>query len=251
MHSWTPAVHELIRHLKDAGFPYSKDIGFPYPPRVRGIDEERREALTCLDGESGPQGWAKVVDDAGLVSLARFLRGYHDAVAGFRLHEGLSRCTGESGPGGGEVSCHGDFGPWSIVWQRQDPLGIPDWDCARPADRLHDVAALEFVAPFRDDAECLRRLRYPEPPDRRHRLELFADAYGLTSADGLSGVVIDVQQTATEQVRGLAGRNLQRKSAGQRLPRRPRPTSRLEPSQPPSFRVSGSICWRSLKKAHL
>ncbi|WP_242569522.1 aminoglycoside phosphotransferase family protein [Streptomyces sp. NP-1717] len=202
VHAWTPAVHELLRHLEDVGFPYS--------PRVRGIDEEGREVLTYLDGESGPQGWAEVVDDVGLVSFARLLRQYHDAVAGFRLSEGLSWCTGESGPGEGEVVCHGDFGPWNIVWQREDPIGILDWDYARPANRLHDVAyALEYVAPFRDDAECLQWLRYPEPPSRRHRLELFADAYGLTSADGLVGTVINVQKAAIEQVRGLAERGLQ------------------------------------------
>jgi hypothetical protein len=34
--------------------------------------------------------------------------------------------------------------------------------------RLHDAAcALEHTAPFGDDAECVRWLRYPEPPDRR------------------------------------------------------------------------------------
>ncbi|MFD4112191.1 aminoglycoside phosphotransferase family protein [Streptomyces niveus] len=202
VHPWTPAVHQLLRHLEGVGFPYS--------PRVRGIDEEGREVLTYLEGESGPQGWAKVVDDTGLVSFARFLRGYHDAVAGFRLPEGLSWCTRESGPGDGEVVCHGDFGPWNIVWAQGDPVGILDWDYARPADRLHDIAyALEYVAPFRDDAECLRWLRYPEPPDRRHRLELFTVAYGLTSTDGLVDAVIDVQKAAIGQVRTLASRGLQ------------------------------------------
>ncbi|GGK16472.1 hypothetical protein GCM10011583_55470 [Streptomyces camponoticapitis] len=202
VHPWTPAIHELLRYLEGVGFPYS--------PRVRGLDEQGREVLTYLDGESGPQGWAQVVDDTGLITFARLLRQYHDAVAGFRLREGLTWCTEKSGPRDGEVVCHGDFGPWNIVWQRKDPVGILDWDYARPADRLHDIAyALEYVAPFRDDAECLRWLRYPEPPDRRHRLELFAGAYGLTSTDGLAGAVIDVQETGIEQVRRLAARGLQ------------------------------------------
>ncbi|WP_052852876.1 aminoglycoside phosphotransferase family protein [Streptomyces avicenniae] len=202
VHPWTPAVHALLRYLDDVDFPYS--------PRVRGIDDEGREVLTYLDGESGPQGWAKVVDDAGLVAFARLLRRYHDAVAGFRLPEGLRWCTGEGGPGEGEVVCHGDFGPWNIVWRGAAPVGILDWDYARPSRRLHDVAyALEYTAPFRDDAECLRWLRYPEPPDRRRRLELFATAYGLTSTAGLVNAVIDVQQETIEQVRGLAERGNQ------------------------------------------
>ncbi|MFE2407563.1 hypothetical protein ACFXDE_04370 [Kitasatospora sp. NPDC059408] len=34
--------------------------------------------------------------------------------------------------------------------------------------------ALEYAAPFRDDVQCVRWLRHPQPPDRRHRLKVFA-----------------------------------------------------------------------------
>jgi Phosphotransferase enzyme family len=196
-HAWTPAVHALLRHLEEAGFPYS--------PRVVGIDEHGREVLTYIEGESGPQGWAKVVGDTGLTAFARLLRDHHDAVAGFRPPEGLRWFTGETGCRAGQVICHGDFGPWNVVWRGGRPAGLLDWDYARPADRMHDLAyAAEYVAPFRDDTECLRRLRYPEPPDRRHRLELFAAAYGLTSTVGLVDAVIEVQHDVIEQVRRLA-----------------------------------------------
>ncbi|GLY86627.1 aminoglycoside phosphotransferase family protein [Actinoallomurus iriomotensis] len=196
-HPWTPAVHALLGHLEQVGFPYS--------PRLLGIDEEGREVLTYLDGESGPDGWVKVVDDAGLKTFARLLREYHDAVAGFRPPDELTWFTGERGLGDDEVICHGDFGPWNIVWRGTRPAGILDWDYARPTHRMHDIAyALEYVAPFRDDAECLRWLRHPEPPDRRHRLELFAATYGLTRTTGLIDAVIDVQQDGIEQVRRLA-----------------------------------------------
>ncbi|WP_103351863.1 aminoglycoside phosphotransferase family protein [Amycolatopsis sp. CA-128772] len=196
VHPWTPAVHALLRHLAD--------VGFPAAPRVLGIDDEGREVLSYLPGESGPDGWAKVVGDAGLTAFARLLRDYHDAVAGFRPAADLTWFTG-TGTGTGEVVCHGDFGPWNVVWQDERPVGILDWDYARPGARLHDVAyALEYVAPFRDDAECLRSLRYPAPPDRRRRLELFAEAYGLASAAGLADAVIDVQEAGTEEVRQAA-----------------------------------------------
>ncbi|WP_223166401.1 aminoglycoside phosphotransferase family protein [Nonomuraea sp. SYSU D8015] len=196
-HPWTPAVHALLQHLEEVAFPYS--------PRVLGIDQEGREILTYLDGESGPQGWAMVVEDSGLASFARLLRDYHDAVVGFRPPQGLRWSSGEAEPRDDEVICHGDFGPWNIVWRDKRPVGILDWDYARPRPRLHDIAyALEYVAPFRDDAECLRWLRYPTPPDRRHRLETFAAAYGLTSTTGLVDAVIEVQRDVIEQVRLLA-----------------------------------------------
>jgi hypothetical protein len=201
-HPWTPAVHALLEHLEEAGFPYS--------PRVLGVDEQGREVLTYLDGESGPHGWGKVVGDDGLRAFARLLRDYHAAVAGFRPPQGLRWYTGKAGPGGDQVICHGDFGPWNVVWRGARPAGILDWDYARPAPCRYDVAyALEYVAPFRDDAECLRWLRHPAPPDRRHRVEVFAAAYGLTSTTGLVDAVIDVQRDRIEQVRRLAGAGLQ------------------------------------------
>ncbi|MET0495540.1 MAG: hypothetical protein ABW000_20635 [Actinoplanes sp.] len=84
-------------------------------------------------------------------------------------------------------------------------MGILDGDYAWPHRRVDDIAyALEYVAPFRDDDECVRWLRYPAPPDRRRRLELFAEAYGLTSADGLVGEVIDQQELVVARARQLA-----------------------------------------------
>ncbi|MFD6417476.1 aminoglycoside phosphotransferase family protein [Streptomyces sp. NPDC060194] len=204
-HPWTPAVHHLLRHLAA--------VGFPYAPRVLGLDAEGREILTYQQGASGPDGWAEVVDDAGLTAFARLLRAYHDAVEGFRLPDGLTWCTGESGPTGDDVVCHLDFGPWNTVWDGPAPTGILDWDYARPAPRIHYIAyALEYTAPFRDDGECLRWLRHPAPPDRRHRIELFADAYGLTSTDGLADAVVAAQESGIALVRDLAARGLEPQS---------------------------------------
>ncbi|MCC9311084.1 aminoglycoside phosphotransferase family protein [Kitasatospora sp. RB6PN24] len=194
---WTPAVHGLLRHLEA--------VGYEQAPRVLGFDEQGREVLTWIDGESGPDGWAKVVDDRGLIAFARLLREYHDAVAGYRPPGTTCWSTKTAGPVGDEVICHGDFGPWNVVWCGSQPIGIIDWDHARPAQRLHDVAyALEYAAPFRDDAECVRRLRYPQPPDRRRRLEVFASAYGLTDTAGLVDAVIGVQEEDIDAVRRLA-----------------------------------------------
>lgn len=64
--------------------------------------------------------------------------------------------------------------------------------------------ALEYLAPFRADAQCLTWLGYTDPPDRRHRIEIFADAYGLTGTDGLVDAVMAVQRTIIDEVRRLA-----------------------------------------------
>ena len=180
MHAWSGSVHALLRHLED--------IGFPWSPRVLGIDEHGREILTYLEGDSGPEGWSSVVPAAGLTAMARLLRDYHDAIATYRPATDWAGTSGA--PAEGELICHGDFGPWNLVWRGTTPVGILDWDYAWPKPPRHDVAyALEYVAPFRSDAEALRWLRYPEPPDRRERVETFATAYGLTSTEGLYDAV--------------------------------------------------------------
>ena len=189
MHPWSATIHDLLRHLEAVGFPYS--------PRVLGVDDEGREVLTYLEGDSGPDGWDRVVDENGLAAMARLLREYHEAVSGFR-----------------DFYCHGDFGPWNLVWHGTQPVGIIDWDYAWPNGKIHDIAyALEYVAPFRSDEECTRWLRYPAPPDRRRRLELFASAYGLTSTDGLVDEVITQQEVVLDRARRLAAEGRQPQAA--------------------------------------
>jgi hypothetical protein len=54
------------------------------------------------------------------------------------------------------------------------------------------------------NAECLRWLRYPTPPDRRRRLEIFCTAYGSDSTAGIVSAVIGGQQDNADLVRRLA-----------------------------------------------
>jgi hypothetical protein len=54
MHPGSTTVHELLRHLANVGFPYS--------PRVLGVDEDGREVLSYIAGDSCPAGWASVVE---------------------------------------------------------------------------------------------------------------------------------------------------------------------------------------------
>jgi hypothetical protein len=193
-HPWSPTIHSLLRHLESVGFPYS--------PRLLGVDAEDREVLTYIEGAAGPDGWSPVVDEDGLAAMGHLLRDYHEAVAGFRPSAPWAAYEGAPGPG--EVVCHGDFGPWNLVWRAGRPVGILDWDYAWPRPPVHDVAyALEYVAPFRDDATCLRWLRYPTPPARRRRLRLFARAYGI-SPDRLVDEVIAQQEAVLTRARLLA-----------------------------------------------
>ncbi len=203
-HRWTPAVHALLDHLAS--------VGFRYAPRAYGVTGGA-EVVSFIPGRSGPDGWASVVCPTGLANFARLLRDYHDAVRGWVPPPGTRWATSGGAPGGGgreggapgagELVCHGDFGPWNVVWEParpEVPVGLIDWDMAQPAPALHDIGyGLEYSVPFRTDEEAVRWLRYPAAPDRRRRLEAFATAYGLTSLDGL------VDAVAAQQRRTLAG----------------------------------------------
>ena len=202
MHPWSPTVHELLLHLEK--------IGFPYAPRLLGIDEENREVLTYVEGESGAAGWSKVVDETGLVAMAHLLRDYHHAVRDFRPRAEAGWAAHPGTFDDGDLVRHGDFGPWNLVWRGTRPISILDWDYAWPGQPIQDVAyALEYVAPFRGDEECARLLRYPAPPDRRRRVELFAGAYGLTTTAGLISEVIGEQRAVWQRARRLAAEGRQ------------------------------------------
>jgi len=202
-HPWSAAVHSLLNHL------YA--VGFDRAPRVIGTDGGW-DVLSYIEGESGPDGWAKVVEEDGLRAAARLLREYHDAVAEWQPTEPPVWYDGRAGTGGeGEIVCHGDYGPWNIVWQGTTTVGLLDWEYARIAPASHDVYyALQYVAPFRSDEECVKWLRYPGAPDRRRRTEIFAAAYGWDSLGNVVDEVIAVQRQTLASVRQLAAQGRRR-----------------------------------------
>ena len=89
---WTPAVHSLLRHLEE--------VGFPGGPRVVGIDGDV-EVLTFIDGEvavdptwepgRGQRLAGPVRTEKSLETMARLLADYHVAVRGFDPPEPLFR----------------------------------------------------------------------------------------------------------------------------------------------------------------
>ena len=197
---WTPAVQALLRHLQDVGFPYS--------PRPLGVDAPGREVVSYIAGDSGAIGWYKIRSDQGLRRFAALLREYHAAVLDFRPSAAVEWAVRPSDPE--EVVCHNDFGPWNLVYDEDEPVGLLDWDFAAPGPRRNDVAyALEYAVPFRDDVTALSWHHFETVPNRRHRLEVFAEAYGLTSTESLVDDVIARQRLTIEHVEELGARGLE------------------------------------------
>jgi hypothetical protein len=112
-------VHDLLLFLEDQGFPFA--------PRFLGMDEQGRDILSYLEGETWPDSGSGLSDDL-LEEAARAIRRYHDATVGSRLSQGH------------EIVAHHELGPHNTIFQGGHLMGFIDWDDAAPGTRLRDLA---------------------------------------------------------------------------------------------------------------
>jgi hypothetical protein len=181
---WTRAVHEVLRHLEQ--------VGFPYAPRVLGIDDQGREILTYVEGDAAgdEHPWAPWVwSDETLMQSAHIMRAYHDAVRSFRPSGDLvwRFVTAPIGPD--DVVCHNDIAPYNVVHRDGRVAGVIDWDVASPAPAVWDVAFGAWAfAPIHTPAHA-RELG--APLDIARRVRLFCDSYGLADRNDFFGIVRD------------------------------------------------------------
>lgn len=165
-------VIELLRYLED--------VGFQAAPRVHGtgFDDEGRETLVHIDGESPHPGpWT----EEALVELGRILRELHELTAGHQATEGavwLERFTRDL-PRERTVIGHGDLGPWNVLARDGHPVALVDWDQAGPVDPLWDLAEAAWLNVQLHDDDIAARNALPGPNRRASQLRTFVDAYGL------------------------------------------------------------------------
>lgn len=169
----TATIHDFLRHLHANGF-----TGVP---EVVGIDEDGRERLTYIDGEVPVPpypAWAQ--SDESLASIARLLRRFHDAAAGYEPPPGSTwstEMTDPSGGGDGLVVCHNDVCLENVVFHDGIAVALVDFDFAAPGRRSWDLAQFaRMCVPIDDESRV--RLGW-RPADLEERLRLVADAYGL------------------------------------------------------------------------
>jgi hypothetical protein len=164
------SIHAFLRAVRLAGFE-----GAPFPI---GIDEDGRERLVFVEGEVPLvpyPDWSQ--SDAALASVARLLRGLHDAARGFDP-EGLTWNDSLADPAGGTVVCHNDVELSNVVFRDGIAVALLDFEFAAPGRPVYDLAHLaRFWVPIDDDFDQAR-LGW-RPADRPARLRLVADAYGL------------------------------------------------------------------------
>lgn len=168
---WTPAVHELLNYLRASGL--------DGVPEVIGIDEQQREVLSYLPGDTLDPETQEVSDDA-LAQAAAWLRRFHEAVSNFVPTSNEWR-QGEQPLGSGEIICHNDPGLYNWVVQGGEFAGMIDWDRAGPGLPTDDLAFLCWSGvPLLREIPLERVVR---------RLEIAASAYGGVTVPALLDAV--------------------------------------------------------------
>ncbi len=168
---WTTTVHAVLRHLEQ--------VGFTEAPRVLGFDDQGREVLTYLEGETvaGARPWPEwTSSDEALTQVGSWLRRLHDATADFVPPEDAVWFAGQRWRPGLVIGHH-DAAQYNAVW-RGRLVGFVDWDVAGPSTREFDLAysALMWV-PLLAPGSSWPVASHPVE-ERYRRLHLLLDAYG-------------------------------------------------------------------------
>lgn len=101
-------MRDALIHLEHAGFEAA--------PRWLGVDEQGRDVLSWIEGETfvergqmhpyiGDPPKRVMFTDEQIGAVMRLLRRYHDTF-------------------GDDVICHGDFGPWNIVLAERSSVRV-------------------------------------------------------------------------------------------------------------------------------
>jgi hypothetical protein len=197
---WTPTLQALLGHLQFKGFP---------APRPLGVDEQGREVVSFLPGRASNWPWPEaLLEVPGARQMGAFLKRYHQAVAGFAPPSPNLWRHGPQAVGAGELVLHGDFGPHNLIWSQTSVIGVIDFELARPGDPMQDVGfAVIRAAQLRPD-EMTRPAGFAAPPDRRARLEAFAEGYGA-SPPALVAAALAAQKAEVARIVRLGGRGLE------------------------------------------
>jgi len=169
---WTPTIFALLDHLRVKGFS---------APRPLGLDEAGREKLSWMPGQASVYPWpAALLATSGAEKVGAFARRYHAAVADFAPPSPAVWRHGHQALAPGETTLHGDFAPHNLIWSEDEPVGLIDFELARPGRPIEDAAfCVVRAACFRDDARTAQ-MGFDSPPDRRARLAAFASGWGAS-----------------------------------------------------------------------
>lgn len=178
---WSPAVHELLRHLETAGFDGA--------PKFFGIDDLGREVLEYIPGvvPYDERHHPYLGTEHAVRRVGQLLRRFHDAVASFKSLQMSAWREPERADDAakfvderGMIVCHNDPAAWNLVIGDKRWAFI-DWDFAGPRPFIWDVAySLISILPVVPNPD---HLGWKQPVPFTSRLKEFANGYGLEDRD--------------------------------------------------------------------
>lgn len=168
-------VHQLLRHLEAKGV--------SGVPRFVGVDEQGREVLTYLEGETADYPLkAYMWSDEAIQDAARLMRRLHDVTADVEWPSDWQPLDNTPEPF--DVICHNDFAVYNTIFHDGKVAGVIDFDLAAPGPRAWDIVyALYTFVPLsrRHQAESGEVVHYEAERDDgtyKRRVALFLEAYG-------------------------------------------------------------------------
>lgn len=177
---WTPAVHALLRHLRQRRFAGA--------PQVLCLDEQGQEMLGFLPGATVgvARPWpAWVHSAAALQQVGGWLHRYHDAVRDFVPPAGAVWRSSRRAWQPGDIIGHNDGAPYNAVWRPEHGapgtlVGFIDWDFAAPCPPIWDLAFAAFSWVPLHARHVVAAEGFTDFDARPRRLRLLLDAYGWT-----------------------------------------------------------------------
>ncbi len=173
----SPNIHYLLKFLEEHNYDYA--------PQFIGIDENKRETLSFIEGVAGndydlPYIWS----DENLITVASKLKEFHDITSQFIS---LNDVWALSCPDDHEVICHNDFAPYNTIYRDEKAVGIIDFDACSAGSRRWDIAySLFCFAPLTSD-------EYDSKRDRdkiKRRVKLFCESYGYEDIPDILETVV-------------------------------------------------------------
>ncbi|RUT03404.1 hypothetical protein DSM106972_050430 [Dulcicalothrix desertica PCC 7102] len=144
-------VHKFLQYLEN--------INFDASPRFLGIDEQKREIISYIEGDV-PLNLGYYSDEQ-LIVAAKLIRCFHDAT---------QRCSLANSK---EIICHNDLSPCNFVFIDDMPTSIIDFDMAAPGTRIFDLAYAAWLWLDIGNEEI-------SAEDQKRRLVVFTKAYGTS-----------------------------------------------------------------------
>lgn len=196
---WTPSVAALLTHLEKRGFPGA--------PRYLGMDEEHREVLTFIEGEtvgdSKPwPGWVYAAET--LDQVADWLRAFHDAVADFTPQPDAAWRFSQPWRDGLIVG-HNDAAPYNAVRRNERIVAFIDWEFAAPVTREWDLAYVAFSWVPLHARDVVEAEGFTDLPARPARLQQLLHRYGWQGDPAAFVHVVRTRaQSMADGLRGLA-----------------------------------------------